>query len=281
MDSLTIVIVSFFSKHHVLRICKQLKNYKIIIIENSNDRSLLKILKKKKNIKIFFPKKNLGYGKGNNFGISKIKSKNALILNPDTEIDKKNINNLIKASNNIKDFGIIFPRLDNLKTKKIFKKKQDLIEIDYKFVGNDIVSGCGMLININVIKKIGFFDKNIFLYKEETDLIKRCSENQIKCYVLKNSKINHFGSKSHNKKINLEAEIFRNWHWMWSNFYFYKKHFGFFYALLKFLKKIISSFIKMHIYYYFNQKKSKLYQARFNGIISSMLNKTSDYRIKF
>ena len=57
MDSLTIVIVSFFSKHHVLRICKQLKNYKIIIIENSNDRSLLKILKKKKNIKIFFPKK--------------------------------------------------------------------------------------------------------------------------------------------------------------------------------------------------------------------------------
>lgn len=279
MDNITIVLVSFFSKHHIIRLCKKLHKYKVIIVENSNDLSLKKILKKK-NIKIFFPSKNLGYGCGNNYAIAKSKTKKVLILNPDVNISQKSIEHLIKESNKIKNYGILFPRLNSLESNKMFEvEKRKIIEINYKFVGKNIVSGCGMLINIEKLKKIGFFDKKIFLYKEETDLIKRCNDSSIKCYTLKNSKISHFGSQSHNNKISLEAELFRNWHWMWSNFYFYKKHFGFNYALIKFSKKLISSFLKKEIFFLFKNTKYKIYQARFNGLWNSIKNNPSNYRM--
>jgi N-acetylglucosaminyl-diphospho-decaprenol L-rhamnosyltransferase len=280
IHKITIILVSFFSRHHVLRICKYLNNYKIIIIENSRDKIILKKLKRNKNVKIYFPKKNLGYGNGNNYGIKKSKTKKNLILNPDTIITKKSIKNLINCSENLDNFGILFPRLNNYKSKNYFKNyNKSVSEITYKFVGKDIVSGCGMLINKEKLNNIGYFDKNIFLYKEETDLIKRCTDNSIKCYVLKNSQITHFGSKSHHKNIDLEADLFRNWHWMWSNFYFYNKHFGFSYAFFKFFKKFLSSFVKSNFYFLFKNPKHLIYKSRFNGLISSIMKKSSFYRM--
>ena len=46
-----------------------------------------------------------------------------------------------------------------------------------------------------------------------------------------------------------DPEKLREWHWMWSTFYFYKKNYGFFYALKKTMGKLLRSFVKM-IYYY-------------------------------
>jgi len=63
---LTIILVSYFSFNHLKRVTKQLKKYKFIIIENSQEKLVKNYFKKKKNIKVIFPKKNLGYGQGNN-----------------------------------------------------------------------------------------------------------------------------------------------------------------------------------------------------------------------
>ena len=41
---------------------------------------------------------NLGYGKANNLGIEKARTKNVLILNPDTELKKNTIEELEKFS---------------------------------------------------------------------------------------------------------------------------------------------------------------------------------------
>jgi len=65
-SKLTIVLVSYFSFNNLKRISKELKKYQILIIENSRDRLVQKYFYKKKNIEVIFPKKNLGYGEGNN-----------------------------------------------------------------------------------------------------------------------------------------------------------------------------------------------------------------------
>jgi|688.fasta_scaffold325761_2 N-acetylglucosaminyl-diphospho-decaprenol L-rhamnosyltransferase len=277
---LTIILVSYFSFNHLKRVTKQLKKYKFIIIENSQEKLVKNYFKKKKNIKVIFPKKNLGYGQGNNLGISHAKTDYCLILNPDTAFKEKNIQSIFYYIKKIDDFGILLPRLKNKKSVKIFhKKKYDFIKVNYKCIGQDLASGCCMLINKKKLNKTSIFDKKIFLYKEETDLIKRCSENNINTFLLKNSEVIHFGSKSYQKKIASEFEIFRNWHWMWSNFYFYKKHFGFNYALIKFSKKLISSFLKKEIFFLFKNTKYKIYQARFNGLWNSIKNNPSNYRM--
>ena len=41
--------------------------------------------------------KNLGYGKGNNLGLSKVKTKFALILNPDAQLKNNTIENFDKS----------------------------------------------------------------------------------------------------------------------------------------------------------------------------------------
>lgn len=277
---LTIILVSYFSFNHLKRITKQLKKYKFIIIENSREKKVKDYFKKRKNIKVIFPKKNLGYGQGNNLGISRAKTDYCLILNPDTSFKEKNIQTIFYYIKKIDNFGILFPRLKNNISKNFFKnKKIDFAKVNYKCIGQNLASGCCMLINKKLIKKISFFDKKIFLYQEETDLIKKCNENNINTFLLKNSKVIHFGSKSYQKEITSEFEIFRNWHWMWSNFYFYKKHFGFNYALIKFSRKLISSFCKKEIFYLFKNPKYKIYEARFNGLWNSIKNNPSSYRM--
>ena len=282
-SKITILLVSFYSLDHLKRITKELRNNKIIIIDNSREKKVEEYFKSKKNIKVIFPKKNLGYGCGNNLGIKKSKTKFCIILNPDTFFSKQNLKQTLSYIKKIDDFGILLPRLDNNLSKKPFiKNKENYVKANYKYIGYSYASGCAMVINKSKFKNTNIFDNKIFLYKEETDLIKRCNDNKIPCYLLRNAKVKHFGTKSLNtKKISsLESDKFRNWHWTWSNFYFYKKHFGFSYAFIKFFRSIFSSLCKTLFYYFFDYKKHEIYKARLKGFLASIFGKRSTYRMQ-
>ena len=68
---------------------------------------------------------------------------------------------------------------------------------------------------------------------------------------------------------------------MWSSFYFYKKNYGYFYALNKMFGKFIRSFLKLIIYsIFFQREKKEKYLFRFLGILSSMIGLKSNYRVK-
>ena len=75
-----------------------------------------------------------------------------------------------------------------------------------------------MFLNLKQFEEIGFFDENFFIYLEEIDLCKRLRKNNKKIYLDKKVLVNHLGGSSHNKKIDFEMELSRNWHWMWSIF---------------------------------------------------------------
>ena len=89
-----------------------------------------------------------------------------------------------------------------------------------------------MLINKEKFKDDVYFDESFFLYLENTDLCLRTKKNNQNIYVIKNSFITHLGVASITSK---NLEYLRNWHWMWSKFYFNKKHYGYFNAFLKML----------------------------------------------
>ena len=118
---LTIIIPSYRSKKLILFHLKKLsKNFKIIIIENSYDKSLKEIINKKyKNVEVYL-KKNIGYGRAVNFASQKVKTKYFFVMNPDTKFYKKTINNLISAAKKINKFGAIGPI--NFDQKKNYKK---------------------------------------------------------------------------------------------------------------------------------------------------------------
>jgi len=91
--------------------------------------------------------------------------------------------------------------------------------------------------------------------------------------------IKHEGANSVNKKNSFELEKIRNWHWMWSTFYFHKKHKGVLLALIIIFPKLLKALIKSIIYFLIlNKKKRDIYLCRLSGIFNSMMGKKSWYR---
>ena len=156
---LTIVIVSFKSGDILHRCIKSIdKRYPILVIENSIDNKLkLELEEKYQNVNCILPKDNLGYGGGNNLGLSKVKTNYALILNPDVILKKDSIENFFKSANRNPEFGIIAPVCLNEKYSNFNHEK----DTDVKEVEN--VKGFAMFFNIKIWKNYDFLTK-IFFY---------------------------------------------------------------------------------------------------------------------
>jgi len=88
---LTVIITTFKSDLKIENCLNSINSQiKVIIIENSKSESFkINIEKKFTNVECVLPKENLGYSKANNLGLSKVKTKYALILNPDTVLDSE------------------------------------------------------------------------------------------------------------------------------------------------------------------------------------------------
>ena len=282
---LTVIITSFHSGDKIFNCIESIeKSIKIIVIENSNDEKLKEeIHSKYQNVECILSKENLGMGGGNNLGIKNVNKDFALILNPDVALENNSMNEIMVASKEIDNFGIISPISSKDEYPNYILKKDHNFDPDKPFKVKS-VDGYAMLLNLKKLKKIenfNFFDENFFLYLENEDLCKRLIEKNEDIYIVPKSKIHHLGGKAVDPKYKNEIEYLRNWHWMWSKFYFNKKHYGYLIALMKVFKNLISA--KIRFFYYlitFNSFKRKIYQMRLLGLISSMIGKNSYYRPK-
>ena len=274
---ITVGIVTFKSEKVIFECLKSIKRIKkIIIFDNSNDTKLKnKINFAYPKIKFILSKKNLGYGNANNKIIKYCKTKYLFILNPDTVLKKNCESELLKSVNlKVLNFSILAPisqdtNFGTIKKKK-FTNKTNIIETNY-------AKGFAMLVNKEKIKKIGMFDKNIFLYLEEIDLCKRLKLKKNKIYINTKAKIFHKAANSSN--IGFEFEKCRNWHWMWSSVYYKKKYSNYLSTLIKFMPILFSSVLKIGFYFLiFQFKKSTLNYMRVSGIFNALIGAKSWYR---
>ena len=296
LRDLTVIIVTFHTPENIVLGCLRSINndeVRVLIIENSSTFTHEQKIKSEfSNVKIICTGKNLGYGKGNNFGIQHTESDYALILNPDVICDKDFFSNISKVINEAKDFSIIgcqylsdkifmpagfFDRKKNEKFIEEFKNNnvKDLTKVEW-------VTGCSMLINLKKFDNKEIFDKNFFLYFEEFDLCKSLIDKNQNIYTTSKLKINHLGFKSSLNDNDLENSRtinLKDWHYMWSSFYFYRKNFGYFYALKKLLGKFFKSFFKMILYSItFKKNQKNKYLFRFLGLLNAILGKSSNFR---
>ena len=269
----TFVIVSFKSSHIIEKCIQSINsNIKIIVVENSDNFYVKKYLENKfLNVKVVIAKKNLGYGKGNNLGISKVKTPYVFILNPDAVLDRDCLNELSKVQIYLKDdFTILAPNL--LNNYGYFSIRKNTLE--NKVLEVDYVKGFAILINLKKINFKKIFDESFFLFLEEIDLCKRIKNLGGKIFVALNSKIEHSGKQA--SQYSLSIELCRNWHWMWSLFYYNYKHFGVFAAykitIMKFFLSVFKLFLGL---LFFNKKKFLIHYYRLSGLFNAFLKKPS------
>ena len=295
LDNITVIIVTFKTPKEIILNCLRSidKNVKKIIIENSETFLHEKIIISEfHNIKIICTGENLGYGKGNNFGLKQVQTDYALILNPDVVCAKDLFMKMPLEINKIKNFAIIgfqyshdkifmpagfFDEEKNSQFKENFQNNnaESLSKVEW-------VTGCSMLINLNEFEGREIFDKNYFLYFEEFDLCKSLIKMGKNVFSSKELKIHHLGFKSslnEDEENNSRMIKLKDWHYMWSSFYFYKKHYSYVYALRKFFGKFLSSFFKTIFYSIIFQKMNRdKYLYRFLGLLNSILGKSANYR---
>ena len=281
LKELTFIIVSYKSKKVIYNCINSLPKFsKIIVIENSSDQYLKADLESKyDNIEVIL-KDNNGMGEANNIGLKKTNTKFAYILNPDVTFKENTFQKLEEAFNDIEDFAILSPIHENKNFPNYeISKKNEIVNKNIFEV--DVVDGYSMLINKEKFTEENVFDENFFLYLENVDLCLRQKNKNQKIYIVKNSEIKHFGSYTSKLDDTGNIEYLRNWHWMWSKFYFNKKHYGYLRALLKTFSNLISAIFK-YLYYslLFNKHKKNIYKMRFLGLVNSIVGKKSYLRPK-
>tara|TARA_Y100000590_G_scaffold467735_1_gene647686 strand:+ start:1022 stop:1897 length:876 start_codon:yes stop_codon:yes gene_type:complete len=281
-QNLTIVIVTLKSENIIHQCIKSInQDIPIIVVENSTNHKFKEGLESKyKNLKCVLSKSNLGMGAGNNIGIKLAKTDYVLILNPDVKLEPNTLNELYSASKKLSEFSIIAPIESNTNFPNYgMLNKRKKIEIDQSPFQVDYVDGFAMLLNKRKFKNDIYFDENFFLYLENNDLCLNVKRQGGSVFVIPAAKINHIGSQTVDIKYKNEVELSRNWHWVWSKFYFNKKNYSFLKAINESLLIYISALLKFLFYFVVNNNfKKKIYFNRASGFYNALTGKSSWYR---
>ena len=270
-NNLTIILVAYKPKTELLEslILKFRDKYPIIITNNSEEK-LKDFFYQLENVHVIDAKKNLGNGAGINLCLDHCKTDYALYLDIDVVLDHENFLKLLNYRNQIKDFAVLVPNGQNIKSKDEISKRWD-------------VEGSIMLINKKLVHNVVRFDENYFLYYEELDFFFNCIKNNINVYFLSKVTFTHKRASSIETANNHQFEklyLLRQWHLSWSNYYFHRKNFNKFIALKKNLPSLLKDIVKL-IYFFFilDFKSFKIRFTRISGLACSFLNFSSYKRL--
>ena len=271
-NELSVVIVTFKSEDKIYKCLDSIpNNLKIFVIENSNNSKFKSQIENiYPNVKCILTGSNKGYAKANNIGLKMVRTKFALVLNPDTKLEKNSIEKFFDFVKKNENFWLVGPTNNQIENT-LFNDSEEITEVEN-------LKGFGIFFNMEKFNQ-NFFDENFFLYFEEIDLCKNVIAKGGKIYLDKNIIISHDGASSVKTSEKIELEKSRNWHWMWSTFYFHKKYKGFLIAFLIIFPKLFSSSYKTIFYFLiFNKDKHAIYRNRLSGIFNSIIGKKSWYR---
>tara|TARA_Y100000992_G_scaffold270131_1_gene210306 strand:+ start:274 stop:1170 length:897 start_codon:yes stop_codon:yes gene_type:complete len=293
LNELTIIILTYKTNRDILLNCLNSidKKVNIKIIENSKKFQYEdEFLKKFPNLTIDCTGENLGFGKGNNYGFKKINTKFAFALSPDTILDKNFFENLQIYLNGDLEFSILGVNFYEEDIKRsghlsygYFKKNNEEKIFNKTLIEVDWIIGCAVIINLSKFKDRSVFDENIFIYFEDFDLCKSLTRKGKKVLSSKILYIKHIGDSSSISiipELSSDSNKFRNWHWRWSEFYFYKKNYSYFYALRKCFLKLLKFLILMPYYkVMFDKSQFDRNKYSFLGLLNSIIGKKSSFRV--
>lgn len=259
MIDLSIVIVSYntqkITEDCIESINRSLTNtkikYEIIVVDNNSldgsAETLQKIAQDKTSHLIYFQTgDNLGFGRGSNFGVEKANGKYILLLNTDTII-------LNRAIEKLYNFYIENEKQTHFLGAKLLNKDLTpqpsacrfftlpvifatlLLKGDYwgltrsspnKFKKVDWISGACILTTKEYFKQLNGFDKNIFMYMEEVDLLYRAKKLGLNTFFYPDSQMIHLGSASSNGRTYPMLQVYQGF------LFFYKKHYSIFHIFV-------------------------------------------------
>lgn len=186
-NEITIIIILYEEKLNLVLKCLQnLKNFKIIIVDNAGDELLKNEVEK--NFKIYkyiLNKKNDGYSKAANQAIKLSNTEFILMFQADGVIEQKDIIKLLEAHKKYEDSFIVSPTFfdedKNLTYNSGSFPEQNLKMTTFSTEGDlcvDTVLGSIIMFKRKDIIEIGMYDENFFLYFLDMELCRRIRDKK-------------------------------------------------------------------------------------------------------
>ena len=205
----------------------------VVIVDNASDDDIgTQLLTALPNATLIRNAKNLGFGAANNLALATVTTPYALLLNPDCLPTTAFVTGMLEIADNYSDAAIIAPHLI---------RRNGSPEVSYRWPATHWVSkgakaegpccvgfvcGAVMLLNMAVMKNIGFFDETFFLYYEDEDLCQRVFLANKQIVLVPEVEIIHL-SRGSVKGLNpLKSEFIRGYHHAQSKLVFESKYFG-------------------------------------------------------
>ncbi|MBK9249479.1 MAG: glycosyltransferase family 2 protein [Ignavibacteria bacterium] len=278
---LTIIIVNYNVRDFLLQCLRSIEraathsDVEIIVVDNhSSDGS-------SEYIKPLFPlvqwidlPENVGFGKGNNIGISHAQGEYTLLLNPDTILSDDTLDTMLAYMNSHPEVGISgckvlnadgtfqvqcrrgFPTpwvsfcklfgLQNLfPSSPIFAQYNQTFRSENEEYYVDALIGAFMFCRTSMLQSLHGFDEDFFMYGEDLDLCFRASMEGWKTSFYPATSIIHFKGESTRRSSMNEVKVFYE-----AMEIFARKHYGqskIFLLLLKsgiWLRSLIAYFTK-------------------------------------
>ncbi|SIO19404.1 hypothetical protein SAMN05878443_1868 [Carnobacterium alterfunditum] len=259
MQTSGVVILNFNSANTTIQLVNRLEKFsyfeKVVIVDNcSNDNSfdiLRKIVSNK--VDVIQTKENKGYSYGNNYGIKfleKFKLDIIFIANPDVNFEEVVVKRIIDvfSDKRYRDYALLSSaRVDSDKqftqnqhwkiptyTREIMdcffllrllNKKKAIYSFNKNscdIIDVEVVPGSFFAVRADVLKNIGYFDENVFLFYEENILAYKLKNKNYKEGIL--TKYHYIHDHDNSSTISLEASSKALEISMRSALYFQKKY---------------------------------------------------------
>lgn len=231
-ETVTLVTVTYNSAHCLEAIAPIFNQFKhTILVDNaSNDLTADLATTLMPQVKLIRNKQNRGFGAANNTALRQVQTQYALLLNPDCLPSKEAAISLVLSAGDFPEAAIIAPHLI---------RRDGSTEVSYRWphtkwlsrgpaadgpccVG--FVCGAAMLLNMEVMREIGFFDETFFLYYEDEDLCQRVFNAKREIILVPDVAITHLSRGSVKGRNPLKSEFIRGYHHAQSKLIFEHKH---------------------------------------------------------
>lgn len=199
-------------------------SYEIIIVDNASTDNIREIPSlSAANTKLILSQTNLGFGKANNLGAQKAVGKYLFFLNGDTLLKNNAVKILFDYINNHSDVGAVGGNIFNAEGKpahsfslrlpslsRMFKLRvlpyrlyaqtheDEFIEFNNTGFPMEVgyITGADLMIRKELFDAIGGFDKDFFMYAEESELQSRVKNAGYKIVSVPKAEITHLEGAS-------------------------------------------------------------------------------------
>jgi len=231
INEITVIVVLYEEKISLISQClENIKNFKIIIVDNAGNISLKRKVEEKFRIyKYILNKKNYGYTKAANQAIRQCDTEYILMFQADALISNKDILILLESHKKYEDCFITSPTYYDEESKLSYNGgclpeknlKMDVLNLEGD-VCVETVLGSVVLFKKKDIFEIGLFDENFFFYFLDFELCRRIINIKKSIIQIFNAKVQHVHGQIKVKNT-LKKTFIRNYNFTFDELYYFFK----------------------------------------------------------